>query len=472
MPVGNISIERKVLYPDPHRHWSSKNRGSLCEFQVFNSSEDIKEHGEYLQVDFANKNLGGGALRGGCSQEQIFFMTYPELLVGMLICPTMGNDEAIEFVGAQCYSNYEGLGDTFVFVEKHDDVTPRDRLNRRKTRIVAMDALKCPGELQYTSISLLREAEKAYCAFMRSETERMIFDCSGTLRFESMIPVATGNWGCGAFGGDPEIKSMIQWIAASQAGRPKIMYSTFEDNRLDHLSEVVRCLKVNKVDIGKLWQALESYGREREFCRKGFFDWLLERLITSEAKAQCQNDLKGARERMRESRKFQLASEEEWILRKEELQRQALRAQKLRERKRAEEKKKLEVEAKVRQRVEDFRTQLQLNESTMGLKEQERERFLPRLKCLARTCPDMASFLRKLDITIEGGSNPTSSQVEAAIKRAKVKFHPDSVSKTSKGDEGDEGDVRRIVEAEETFKIIDSLRATLPFVSQASGYYH
>lgn len=28
--------------------------------------------------------------------------------------------------------------------------------------------------------------------------------------------VATGNWGCGAFGGDPELKAMIQWLSASE----------------------------------------------------------------------------------------------------------------------------------------------------------------------------------------------------------------------------------------------------------------
>jgi hypothetical protein len=33
---------------------------------------------------------------------------------------------------------------------------------------------------------------------------------------EHNIGIATGNWGCGAFGGDPEIKTMIQWLAASQ----------------------------------------------------------------------------------------------------------------------------------------------------------------------------------------------------------------------------------------------------------------
>lgn len=30
------------------------------------------------------------------------------------------------------------------------------------------------------------------------------------------VGVATGNWGCGAFGGDLQLKSIIQWLAASQ----------------------------------------------------------------------------------------------------------------------------------------------------------------------------------------------------------------------------------------------------------------
>ena len=30
------------------------------------------------------------------------------------------------------------------------------------------------------------------------------------------IGIVTGNWGCGAFGGDPELKAIIQWLAASQ----------------------------------------------------------------------------------------------------------------------------------------------------------------------------------------------------------------------------------------------------------------
>lgn len=38
------------------------------------------------------------------------------------------------------------------------------------------------------------------------------------------IGVATGNWGCGAFGGDPELKAIIQWLAASQVTHILIIF--------------------------------------------------------------------------------------------------------------------------------------------------------------------------------------------------------------------------------------------------------
>lgn len=50
------------------------------------------------------------------------------------------------------------------------------------------------------------------------------------------IGIATGNWGCGAFGGDPEMKSMIQWLAASQ-----VPFTCFCSRRL-HIILVVLAL--------------------------------------------------------------------------------------------------------------------------------------------------------------------------------------------------------------------------------------
>ena len=49
-------------------------------------------------------------------------------------------------------------------------------------------------------------------------------------------PVATGNWGCGVFRGDPELKAVIQWVAASAAGCPAVVYHTFGDRKLSRVS--------------------------------------------------------------------------------------------------------------------------------------------------------------------------------------------------------------------------------------------
>jgi hypothetical protein len=43
--------------------------------------------------------------------------------------------------------------------------------------------------------------------------------------------VATGNWGCGAFGGDARLKSLLQLIVCTVIERP-IVYFTFGDEQL------------------------------------------------------------------------------------------------------------------------------------------------------------------------------------------------------------------------------------------------
>lgn len=48
-----------------------------------------------------------------------------------------------------------------------------------------------------------------------------------------MKPVATGNWGCGnACRGDVQLKLVIQWMAASVAGLPVLVYYTAGHEKL------------------------------------------------------------------------------------------------------------------------------------------------------------------------------------------------------------------------------------------------
>lgn len=54
-------------------------------------------------------------------------------------------------------------------------------------------------------------------------------------------PIATGNWGCGAFGGDPHLKSLMQWMAASYAGCPCLMYYTFQHPNMEKVRQTHDC---------------------------------------------------------------------------------------------------------------------------------------------------------------------------------------------------------------------------------------
>lgn len=54
--------------------------------------------------------------------------------------------------------------------------------------------------------------------------------------------VATGSWGCGSQLGDSQFKVIIQWLAASVANVPVLIYYTCSNENLSKLDTVVRVL--------------------------------------------------------------------------------------------------------------------------------------------------------------------------------------------------------------------------------------
>ncbi|KAJ6741371.1 POLY(ADP-RIBOSE) GLYCOHYDROLASE 1-LIKE ISOFORM X1 [Salix purpurea] len=102
---------------------------------------------------------------------------------------------------------------------------------------------------------------------------------------ENKIGIATGNWGCGAFGGDPEIKTIVQWLAASQALRPSVSYYTCGLKSLQNLNQLSQWISLHGWTVGDLWNMLVEYSSQR-FNREtnlGFFAWLLPSLFSQEA---------------------------------------------------------------------------------------------------------------------------------------------------------------------------------------------
>ncbi|XVF43279.1 hypothetical protein PTKIN_Ptkin02bG0027600 [Pterospermum kingtungense] len=168
-----------------------------------------------------------------------------------------------------------------------------------------------------------------------------------------------------------------------------------------------------------------------------------------DATAACEADMVIDREKLKETNEYKRVMEEEWASRKRELQIQAEEAQRLRKRKKAESLRLLDMKRRQEQRLEEMREIQKKDEENMNLKEQLRSEVRKELIELEKSCINMASLLRSLGIPVGGGFCPLSNEVNAAYKRALLRFHPDRASKT---------DIRQQVEAEEKFKLITRMK--------------
>ncbi|KAJ8913560.1 hypothetical protein NQ315_017111 [Exocentrus adspersus] len=73
-------------------------------------------------------------------------------------------------------------------------------------------------------------------------------------------PVSTGNWGCGSSRkGDVQLKVIIQWLAASVAGVPALIYYTYGHQQLVKLDTVCRILVDRKWTVKDLTEATLRY---------------------------------------------------------------------------------------------------------------------------------------------------------------------------------------------------------------------
>ncbi|XP_046669036.1 uncharacterized protein LOC124359929 isoform X2 [Homalodisca vitripennis] len=73
----------------------------------------------------------------------------------------------------------------------------------------------------------------------------------------SLLPVATGNWGCGSSNlGEPQLKLLIQWLTASVAGVPHLLYFTCCHYKLLKLDTVCRVLLDRQWSVGELTGAV------------------------------------------------------------------------------------------------------------------------------------------------------------------------------------------------------------------------
>jgi Poly (ADP-ribose) glycohydrolase (PARG) len=172
-------------------------------------------------VDFANSRLHIHSIIASVTQEELLFSICSECFLGLLLFPTeMEDNECIVFRNVWRHADYIGYGEHFKFIGPAEPSSVT-------ANIIAIDAL---AGGQYSEFE--RDIRKAYVGFSA---------VSSSL-------ISTGNWGCGAFGGNPTLKFIQQIMAAQWAGKETLRYSTFGNTKqktgFEHLLSQIRKSKI------------------------------------------------------------------------------------------------------------------------------------------------------------------------------------------------------------------------------------
>lgn len=231
VPDGEVTFERIGYKKGPSPWTWEANEKPLCAVALADGA--LEESTADVHAEFANAFIGGGVLTGDFAMEEILFLVKPELMVAMAVANRMVDTEAIRVSGALQTSLVAGYGADFAFAGDYD--------GRRKgppPTVCAIDAIRGGGPAM-SEPALLRDLNKA------------------RLGFEGAAEVATGHWGCGAFGNNHDLMFLKQWLAASEAGATKLHYHDFARGKQSHsIFALVR--RMRHLTVGQLWAILRE----------------------------------------------------------------------------------------------------------------------------------------------------------------------------------------------------------------------
>jgi len=226
-----FQIERRVLRQVVDWQNSTKPLKGLKVFEEKIGIEDLRDA---CQINFADPYPGGTlpSTHGDIVQEEILFLVYPELFITCVLVPRIDTRESIVVSGLTRTNKYKGYQWSFTFDGDFDK-------DSNDITVIHMDAL--PGG-ERDKYSLDRELHKAYLSFINHGGK----------------PIATGHWGCGAFGGNHQRKAIIQLMAAAEA-EVDIQYSTYGTKHTNGIIEFYNTMVEKNITVGQLYLVLLNH---------------------------------------------------------------------------------------------------------------------------------------------------------------------------------------------------------------------
>lgn len=230
-----ITVERRVLgktITTPHWIMSVKRLNKMV---ISTDKKGIEDFRDSIQVNFADPKPGGTlpSTNADVVQEEILFLIYPELFITQLIVPNMEMNESVIVSGITRTNNYTGYKQTFRyagdFSKDDNDIT-----------IIFMDATKGydKSNVKQLNNNLNINLNKAFLGFSAN----------------NLKSIATGHWGCGAFGGNYQLMSIIQLLAAAQAEK-SIIYAMYGEP-INGFQEFYDKLITMNANVGEIYSGL------------------------------------------------------------------------------------------------------------------------------------------------------------------------------------------------------------------------
>ncbi len=208
----------------------------------------------------ANRYIGFGQ---SATQEEVHVGSSPEACPAVLITPPLESNQVLVVRGAQSVLNIIGERRNITAAAQEVGKSP----DWRQRAMLFMDALELDAAANETGLpdlvpeNLSREINKAAIAFSSG-----VYDV-----------VFAPQWGCGAFGGDPFVKMMLLWCAASIAKTPlKILCDQGSREVASSLNSLISAAKGRLKTAQELVSLLQSIPRRT--ARLATIDRMMELL--------------------------------------------------------------------------------------------------------------------------------------------------------------------------------------------------
>ncbi len=246
-----IQYERYKIQDFPNWNTIDKN---IDVKNIHIHSDKMEDIGVPGYVDFANKDIHIHSIISSATQEEVLFSCCPETYVSILMCPRLKDNEAVIMRCIKRHCDYTGYLGNFKFKGLHickPNVKCCASIASIKTiDIIVIDAIPKYDPSYY--IDKFRDINKCYAGF------------SSYKKFNK-LPISTGAWGCGAFGGDFHLKFIEQIIISSYLDI-KLYYSCYQNQKVhtecERMLNIIKDKKLNMADLAKL---VANYNPNRNF---------------------------------------------------------------------------------------------------------------------------------------------------------------------------------------------------------------